>query len=87
MNKRLPQGWKSVKLGEVCEEIRERNKGKTNLVLSISNKYGFINPKDQFSKQVASDDINNYKICYRNNFAYNPFLALDIKLPTLSNSS
>ena len=72
MNKKLPNGWKEVRLGEVCQEIKEKNKGKTNLVLSISNKYGFIKPEEQFPKQVASDDISNYKICYRNNFAYNP---------------
>lgn len=42
-------------------------------VLSVSNKYGFINQSEQFEdRNVASDDVRNYKIVHRGDFAYNP---------------
>jgi type I restriction enzyme S subunit len=65
--------WKEVKLGEVLQEVRKRNKElQTKQVLSITNNHGFILPEEQFSRVVASEDITNYKIVTKGEFAYNP---------------
>jgi type I restriction enzyme S subunit len=42
-------------------------------VLSVSNRYGFIEQSEQFEdRTVASEDTSNYKIVSLNDFAYNP---------------
>ena len=43
------------------------------LVLSVSNKKGFISQDKQFDGyEVASKDLSNYKIVDRDDVAYNP---------------
>jgi type I restriction enzyme S subunit len=43
------------------------------LVLSVSNKKGFISQNEQFDGyEVASKDLSNYKIVHRDDIAYNP---------------
>lgn len=58
----------------MLKQVSTRNRGRhiTN-VLSVSNRYGFIEQKEQFEdRAVASDDTSNYKIVEFNDFAYNP---------------
>ncbi len=65
---------KNVLLFDCISQTSERNK-KNNAfpVLSVSNKYGFIQQIEQFeNRKVASEDISNYKIVRKNDFAYNP---------------
>ena len=64
----------SCRIGDVIEQISERNKDKSiDMVLSVSNKQGFINQSEQFEDRIiASEDTSNYKIVYKNDFAYNP---------------
>lgn len=39
----------------------------------MSNRFGFINQSEQFEdRNVASDDVRNYKVVHKGNFAYNP---------------
>ena len=39
----------------------------------MSNRFGFINQSEQFEgRNVASDDVRNYKVVHRGDFAYNP---------------
>jgi type I restriction enzyme S subunit len=66
--------WEEKKLGEYLVYKSERNKDKkVELVLSVSNKKGFITQDEQFDGyEVASKDISNYKIVHRNEIAYNP---------------
>ena len=61
-------------LGCYITQISQRNKiGKDLPVLSVSNKYGFVEQSEQFDDRViASDDTSNYKIVNINDFAYNP---------------
>ena len=61
-------------IGEFIEQTSERNKiNCVDRVLSVSNKYGFINQSEQFEdREVASDNRTNYKIVRRNDFAFNP---------------
>ena len=62
------------RIGDVIEQISERNKDKSiDMVLSVSNKQGFINQIEQFEDRIiASEDTSNYKIVHKNDFAYNP---------------
>lgn len=64
----------SNKLGEIITQISIRNKNNDiNNVLSVSNKFGFIKQSEQFEdREVASDDVTNYKIVEKDIFAYNP---------------
>ena len=65
--------WHEVKLGELLVNISERNKElKISQVLSVTNSKGFILPEEQFSRNVASEDLSNYKIVRQGDFAYNP---------------
>ena len=62
------------RISDVIEQISERNKDKSiDMVLSVSNKQGFINQSEQFDDRIiASEDTSNYKIVHKNDFAYNP---------------
>lgn len=71
--KELPK-WEEKKLGEymILNSIKNKN-NKFDLVLSVSNKKGFIAQSEQFEDhRVASRDVSNYKIVEQGNFAYNP---------------
>lgn len=64
----------AIEIGSVALQTSERNRMSLYPnVLSVSNKYGFINQSEQFEdRNVASDDVRNYKIVHRGDFAYNP---------------
>ena len=66
--------WQEKKLGEVLEQLNNRNKNlEIELILSVSNKNGFVKQTEQFEDyQVASKDLSNYKIVKRGDIAYNP---------------
>ena len=63
-----------VYIGQYITQVSKRNKdAKIDRVLSVSNKYGFINQDEQFEdREVASADTSNYKIVHKGDFAYNP---------------
>ena len=66
--------WEKIKLGEGIEQKSIRNKDNSvELVLSISNKKGFLSQQDQFDGyQVASKNVTNYKLVSKGEYAYNP---------------
>ena len=65
--------WKRIKLSEVLKEKTERNRNnETDLVLSVTNSQGFVKQSDFFEGTVHSEDISNYKLIRKNEFAYNP---------------
>lgn len=65
--------WKRIKLSEVLKEKTERNRNnETDLVLSVTNSQGFVKQSDFFEGTVHSEDISNYKLVRKNEFAYNP---------------
>ena len=66
--------WEEKKLGEELEHKSIRNKSnQVDLVLSVSNKKGFISQQEQFDgHQVASKDVTNYKVVNKGDYAYNP---------------
>ncbi len=51
----LPETWEVVRLGEIIEEVKEKNKLNTKYpVFTVSNVYGFILSDKFFDKQVYS---------------------------------
>ena len=65
--------WKKVKLKEVLTEVTEKNKDeRVKNVLSVTNSQGFVKQDEYFEGTVHSQNISNYKIIRKNQFAYNP---------------
>lgn len=66
--------WEEKRLGEYLIHKSTKNKDLlVPLVLSVSNKKGFISQNEQFDGyEVASKDLSNYKIVNRDDIAYNP---------------
>jgi len=66
--------WNDDLLGEYLFHKSIKNKEyKVQLVLSVSNKKGFITQDEQFDGyEVASKDLSGYKIVEKNEYAYNP---------------
>ena len=64
--------WRETKLGQFLKEKSDRNIKNIDLVLSVTNKFGFVTQVEYFDKSVASDNTANYKIVKNGNFAYNP---------------
>jgi type I restriction enzyme S subunit len=63
--------WPTKKLGEICEERKEKNVNNENLpVFTVSHIYGLIPYQNIFYKQVHSKDTKNYKIVNRYDFAF-----------------
>lgn len=64
----------TLEVGAIAHQTSERNKlCRYSNVLSVSNRFGFINQSEQFDgRNVASDDVRNYKVVHRGDFAYNP---------------
>lgn len=65
--------WKRTQLKTFLTESTLRNKSSNiERVLSITNHSGFVLPEEQFSKRVASNNVENYKIVTNGQFGYNP---------------
>ena len=66
--------WEEKKLGDYLAHKSKKNKdNEVGLVLSVSNKKGFITQNEQFDGyQVASKDLSTYKIIEKSEYAYNP---------------
>ena len=64
----------SSHIGDLIVQTSKRNKNNAiQIVLSVSNRQGFVRQSEQFENRcVASDDMSNYKIVERNDFAFNP---------------
>ena len=62
------------RIGDIIDQVSQRNKRcLVNTVLSVNNKLGFINQDEQFEdRTVASEDTSNYKVVFKDDFAYNP---------------
>lgn len=65
--------WEVTKLGNLINNVSSRNRDlRVSRVLSVTNKHGFVLPEKQFARVVASEDLSNYKVISRGDFAYNP---------------
>ncbi|KAA9372086.1 restriction endonuclease subunit S [Lactobacillus mulieris] len=64
--------WKKVKLGRNVKRIRRKNKNlETNIPLTISAQFGLVDQRDFFGRVVASENLANYILLKRGEFAYN----------------
>lgn len=62
-----------IKLKKFLKEVSKRNRDLSIAqVLSVTNSKGFVRPEEQFDRQVASDNLSNYKIVSKGEYAYNP---------------
>ncbi len=67
----MVQRWPTKKLGEICEERKEKNINNENLpVFTVSHIYGLIPYQSIFYKQIHSKDTKNYKIVNCYDFAF-----------------
>ncbi len=65
--------WSVVKMGEITRNFSRRNGKLVDAkVYSVTNTSGFVLQSDHFEREVAGDDLSNYKIIKRSEFAYNP---------------
>jgi type I restriction enzyme S subunit len=65
--------WQTKKLGEICEERKEKNVKHLDLpVYAVSNIFGFVLSEEFFYKRVYSESLRSYKLVYKGDFAYNP---------------
>lgn len=67
----LPRGWKSVRFDYLFDRLTRRNSIGNKNVLTISARHGLINQEAFFKKTVASNDLSNYYLLERGDFAYN----------------
>lgn len=63
--------WEEKKLGEVAERITRKNKENNLNVLTISAQHGLISQLEYFNKSVSANDLTNYYLLDKNDFAYN----------------
>ncbi|MCK9424298.1 MAG: restriction endonuclease subunit S [Bacteroidales bacterium] len=65
--------WQEVRIGDVTINFSRRNKDLVNAkVYSVTNTNGFVLQSEHFERDIAGEDLSNYKIIKKNEFAYNP---------------
>lgn len=65
--------WREVRFGDITVNFSRRNKSLVNAkIYSVTNTNGFVLQSEHFSREVAGEDLSNYKIIQKNEFAYNP---------------
>lgn len=65
--------WENFRIKDVTVNFSNRNKNLINApVYSVTNKNGFVLQSEQFEGKIAGDDLTNYKIVKKGDFAYNP---------------
>lgn len=84
--KKLPQirltgfsgEWKTTKLGTVTERVTRKNSNmESTLPLTISAQYGLVDQISFFNNQIASQNISNYYLLKKGEFAYNKSTSQD----------
>jgi len=64
--------WKSVKVRDVFEEIKESNDGGVHhQVMTISSTLGLISQEDKFDRVIAGESLGKYTLLNEGDFAYN----------------
>lgn len=73
----FPSDWEIANLGAYLKETKERVHEGTATPYSVSKVLGIVPQSEKFKKRVASNDISNYKIIRKGDFAYDPMLLWD----------
>jgi len=63
--------WAYLKLNDIAERVRTKNKIDHQNVLTISAQLGLVSQLEYFNKSVSSKNLTNYYLIERNDFAYN----------------
>ena len=67
----LPDGWQSVRLGDIARERTQRASVLPEAdVFSVTKHAGFVRSLEYFDRQVFSRDTRNYKAVFRGDLAY-----------------
>lgn len=64
--------FSKIHVHQIASEFSIRNKDNCIRVLSVTNKNGFVLPEDRFERRVASENVSNYKLVQKGQYAYNP---------------
>lgn len=65
--------WNELRFGDITKNFSRRNKDLIDAkVYSVTNSNGFVLQSSHFEREIAGDDLSNYKIIKKNEFAYNP---------------
>lgn len=75
----LPEEWQIVRLGEVLREmdVRVRDLGESAYelpILSLTKNEGLVLQTERFGKRIATEDVSEYKVVYRGQIVYNPYV-------------
>ena len=72
INKKYGENWPIYELGNICTRITTKNiNNEVNRVLTIAAQYGLIDQCLFFNKVVASENLSNYYLLNKGDFAYN----------------
>ncbi|MCG7847554.1 MAG: restriction endonuclease subunit S, partial [ANME-2 cluster archaeon] len=63
--------WMEIDLNKIVKKINNKNDEKNQTIVTISAKKGFVNQNEYFNKIVASQDLSNYYLIRKGDFAYN----------------
>jgi len=64
--------WKEIKLGSIVHRVTRKNRNLiTKRPLTISAELGLIDQEEFFSKKIASDNLSNYYLLHKGEFAFN----------------
>lgn len=64
--------WTLVKLADIATRVTRRNTGNvSDIPLTISSAYGFVDQRSFFNKTVASENMENYYLLMNGEFGYN----------------
>ncbi len=70
--------WKEIRLGDFTQRVTEKNINlESDLPLTISAKYGLVDQRKFFSKQIASKNLSGYYIINNGDFAYNKSTSVE----------
>lgn len=64
--------WKEIKLRSIVHRVTRKNRNLiTKRPLTISAELGLIDQEEFFSKKIASDNLSNYYLLHKGEFAFN----------------
>jgi len=67
----IPADWSYWAIGDIAAEVSSKNGVKKSLpVLSCTKYDGLVDSLEYFGRQIFSEDISNYKVVKRGQFAY-----------------
>ena len=65
-----PSDWNLIEIQKISSQVITRNSHSEIPVLSCTKYDGLVDSLKYFKKQIYADDISNYKVVKRNEFAY-----------------